>query len=129
MTARRRPSRHDELFAAYVVDLRAALAAAAERFDNSTVRPPLERAGQVPLAVDPRVIAVIRRYFFACDRLNRDEEGGSQELPHVFVVERLSGKHDDVWKAVAELPYLPIGTDELDNWIEEELGSTHPAHE
>jgi hypothetical protein len=118
MIARRAANRHDALFAEYVAALKTALAVAARDFDASIVRPPLEHAGPIPTAVDPRVIAVICRYFFACDRLNQAEGAESAELPHVFIVERLAGTHDELWKALTELPYLPIGTDDQDRWVE-----------
>jgi hypothetical protein len=118
MSPKKTPSRHDELFAEYVLALREAVGAARMEFDTSTVRPPLAAGGggSIPIVVDPRVIAVIRRYFFACDRLNREKSSPS-ELPHVFVVERLSGSHDDLWNLMVDLPYLPIGTDEQDRWL------------
>ncbi len=119
MSTKRVPNRHDELFASYVAALGAALAAARKDFDASNIRPPLERSVAIPIATDPRVIAVIRMYFFACHKLNRDKAAGPAELPHIFIVERLAGKHDDLWEALAELPYLPIGTDNEDCWVEE----------
>jgi hypothetical protein len=119
MSAKRVPGRHDLLFAEYVDALRSAVDAARKAFDSSNVRPPLVHLGPIPLAVDPRVIAVVRRYFFACDALNRDQAAGSPELPHVFIVERLAGKEDELWKVLTELPYLPIGTDERDQWVDE----------
>jgi hypothetical protein len=78
------------------------------------------RRRQGPPAAHPRVLAVIRKYFFECQKLNeRQEESGSDDYvyPHVFVHEMLSGKFQDLWDFVAELDYLPIGVDRDQNWI------------
>lgn len=119
MSRKRTPNRYDELFVSYVAELHEALTAAKKNFDASNVRAPLQQAASIPLATDPRVIAVLRKYFFACDALTRDRTAGPAELPHVFIVEKLAGKYDELWEALAELPYLPIGTNREDRWVEE----------
>jgi hypothetical protein len=88
-------------------------------------------------ATHPRVVAVVRKYFLACDRLNQQvnlrvaesqrgatahttngtrEESTEEEedrpiSPAVFVGEMLaSAKTDDLLKIVAKFSYWPIGT-------------------
>lgn len=109
MTPHARPrTRHDELFDLYVPTLDRVVREAA----NST--PQLNAGG--PLATHPRIIAVFREFFLACDRINREDAGDSYEYPQEFTIGRLKGKRDDLADVLAEFPYLPIGVDEHDNW-------------
>ena len=83
---------HQELFSQYIVELREARSFALAWFDELLARE-AEKAGSKKAAEDavrqrwpcgpsshPRVIAVVRKYFIACERLNsaieaREDEG------------------------------------------------------
>jgi hypothetical protein len=100
---------HAKLFESYVADLKQAVQLAREASQ-----------GVVPAAAHPRVLGVVIEYFFRCLKLNQDieEQGGTDEVePLVFVHEMLSGTHQDLWRALAELPYLPPGLDREDEWV------------
>jgi hypothetical protein len=95
--------RHRKLLNDYVRDLNRAA-------DIARARPAESRRS--PLASDPIVLGVIIQYFFLCQRLNEAiaEEGGDDEVePLTFVHEMLTGTYQDLWKFIAELPYLPLG--------------------
>jgi hypothetical protein len=68
------------------------------------------------LGAHPRVIAVFRQYFLACDQLNKSQNISFQ-YPTIFTGERLMGKHQELWEILADLPYLPMGTDKQDRWV------------
>lgn len=115
--------RHRELFAAYVTDLRSAADVATTRFEEEVQREvrsgrPVDEARTAvrlqrgPTAADPRVLGVIIQYFFRAARLNEEieKEGGTDEVqPLVFVHEMLTGRNQELWSFLAELPYLPLG--------------------
>lgn len=66
-------------------------------------------------AAHPRVLAVIRKYYFACEALNdrlAKTNDPSEEYPHVFVTDMLMEEGtDDLGDFVNALPGLPIGVD------------------
>lgn len=66
-------------------------------------------------AAHPRVLAVIRKYYFACQALNdrlAETKDPSEEYPHVFVTDMLMEEGtDDLGDFVDALPGLPIGID------------------
>jgi hypothetical protein len=66
-------------------------------------------------AAHPRVLAVIRKYYFACEALNdrlAKTKDPSEEYPHVFVTDMLmEDGTDDLGDFVDTLPGLPIGVD------------------
>ena len=68
------------------------------------------------LSTDPRVISVYRKYFLACDRLNREPARRSFIAPVVFTTEMLMGVHDDLFHIMVELPYSPVGLDANDRY-------------
>jgi hypothetical protein len=98
-------------------------------------------------ASHPRVLAVIRKYWLACDALNQalpsgagrtespepsytlvlDEEAAPPAPaeaddthfvdPHVFVSEWLTDDHEDLALFIGRLPYWPIGLDSQDRYI------------
>ena len=116
MNANRDPEGVDRLFREYVQALVAALESARKNYDSSALRPPFQ-GGAPPLAADPRVLAVIRRFFLAYDKLCKAAGGGVRRPPHEFIMERLSPRHDDLLKHLLELTYLPIGVDEKEEWV------------
>jgi len=107
---------HDQLFNLYLTELETAISRANQDFDGSLVRKSSGFiGGRVPICVDPRVIGVLAGYGLMCARLNTT----SVEFvnPRQFVEESLSGKKDALWDLVTELPLLPPGTDENDEWV------------
>lgn len=104
---------HDELYDEFAAEIRALMPAARawreERLRGQTGLP--RHVG--PPASHPRVIEVVRRYYFACDRLNQENEesGGDWMSPAAFLLEAQGRSYDDVWTFVTELPFLPIGYD------------------
>lgn len=66
-------------------------------------------------AAHPRVLAVIRKYYFACEALNHrlaKTKDASEEYPHVFVTDMLmEDGTEDLGDFVDALPGLPIGID------------------
>jgi hypothetical protein len=67
-----------------------------------------------PPAAHPRVLAIVRKYYFACHHLNEQKEAAGVDefvTPIDFVNEHLMGKHEDLWEFLSELVYLPIGVD------------------
>src|SRR5215469_10646937 len=96
-------ARHKQLRDEYANDLTRAAAIARERYDASSGR---------PVASDTVVLGVIITYYFRCTRLNEEiaAQGGDDEVePLTFVHEMLTGTYQDLWKFLAELPYLPLG--------------------
>ena len=63
----------------------------------------------------PCVLAVIRKYYFACQALNdrlAETKNPAEEYPHVFVTDMLmEDGTDDLGAFVYGLPGLPIGID------------------
>jgi len=124
-------SPHEKLFAAYVRELRlvksevdawwsALLDAEAERVGDPTqAQRELERRWPAGAAAHPRMIAVIRKYYLACNALNErldddDDDGGEGEVePPVFMSEwLLDGKHMDLVRFLGRLSYWPVGFDD-----------------
>ena len=64
-------------------------------------------------AAHPLVLAVIRKYYFACEALNNRlaaTKNSSEEYPHVFVTDMLmEDGTDDLGDFIGALPGLPIG--------------------
>lgn len=121
----RRP--HQELLEEYAESLRAAKEAAEEWWEallSSETRKTRDREQAVrnvkqrwPYgpAAHPRVLAVIRKYYFACEALNdrlAKTKDPSEEYPHVFVTDMLMEEGtQDLGDFVDTLPGLPIGVD------------------
>jgi len=112
---------HDELYSQFAAEIRS-LIPIAQAWHESRIAD-ARRFGRLPRhfgppASHPRVIEVLRRYYFACDRLNReieDKGGGEWIGPAVFLLEDQGGRFRDVWAFVTELPFLPIGYDQDGN--------------
>jgi hypothetical protein len=94
--------------------------------ENAQHRGDLESAKEAvrkrlgPPAAHPRVLGVIIKYFFACQRANEElKHAGAEDYvdPKVFVHEMLSGKHQDLWEFLADLDYLPLGLRRDDTWV------------
>ena len=114
---------HHELFADYVRELgdarriavnwrRSQIDAAVESGASVDEVEGILTAKYGPPAAHPRVLGAIIKYFFLCQALNATHQPGvakSFAEPLVFVHEMLSGKHEDLWNFLAELPYLPLG--------------------
>ena len=124
-------STHEQLFDQYVAELSEMAEIAKTQFDQKvafeTNRGLSEedahaavRIQQGPVAAHPCVLAIIRKYFFACDKLNREiEERGEEEFtyPNDFVHDMLAGSHEELWEFIADLDYLPIGVSRDEEWI------------
>lgn len=126
-TSEAQPTPHDQLFASFVKDLRLVVDQARAEWRSAVEQKTREglsvEAAQAEvrkrfryLGAHPRVIAVFRQYFLACDQLNKSQNI-SFEYPIIFTGERLMGSHGDLWEVLADLPYLPVGTDEQDRWV------------
>ena len=119
---------HQELFAEYVEALRSAKKAAEEWWEallaseagrttdrEHALRSVKQRWPYGPSA-HPRVLAVIRKYYFACEALNErlaKTKDPAEEYSHVFVTEMLmEDETTDLGDFVDQLPSLPIGVDE-----------------
>jgi hypothetical protein len=98
-------ARHKKLFTAYVRDLKDALKLAKR-----------EPPRKLPRAAHPRVLGVVIEYFFRCQTLNEELEEDEVE-PADFVFDMLTGQHEALYEALAELPYLPHGLDQDDAWV------------
>jgi hypothetical protein len=117
-------TRHKSLLESYVADLRAAAKIAQAARANVGSGPPPYSTGllnpsTLP-AAHPRVLGVIIEYFFRCKKLNEEIEaqGGDDEVePLTFVLEMLTGTHQDAWNFVATLPYLPLGLRQDDSRV------------
>jgi hypothetical protein len=118
---------HQRLLEEYADSLRAAKDAAEEWWEallasetlktknrEDAVRNVQQRWPYGP-AAHPRVLAVIRKYYFACEALNErlaETKNPAEEYPHVFVTDMLmEDGTDDLGDFVGGLPGLPIGID------------------
>lgn len=116
---------HDRLFVLYVEALRAAVGEAqraheAARVATGASAEEATRTVQADLGkvgVHPGIISVVRKFFFACDRLNLDESVDSFEYPHTFTFEKLMGKQDALLDVLDDMPYPPVGTNDSGGWV------------
>ena len=121
------PTPHEKLLAEYADSLRGAKEAVDEWWEallasetsktkdrEEAVRNIQERWPYGP-AAHPRVLAVIREYYFACEALNdrlAETNNPAEEYPQVFVTDMLmEDGTDDLGAFVYSLPGLPIGID------------------
>lgn len=123
------PTRHDKLLELYAADLRKAKdealrwwkALAGPKDTRDPAQKKARRRWPAGPASHPRVIAVVRDYWFRCEALNaeieKDPKSKEQtEYPHLFLADRLlNGKDDDLAMFVGGLPYWPIGSDKEGN--------------
>jgi hypothetical protein len=113
-----RSTSHTELFESYVQELRETFAAVGRDYGIESLNArKVTRDEARRVSTDPRVISVYRKYFLACDRLNREGDGREQISPIVFTTEMLMGSHDDLFDVIVELPYSPVGLDENDRYV------------
>ena len=125
-------NKHNELFLDYAVELESAKDAAESWWKNLLAAEASKRGdrneatilvGQRwPLgpAAHPRVIAVLRKYWLACDALNHeimvsghDSEDEHVIPPPVFLCEfLLDGKHERLAGFISPLNYWPIGRED-----------------
>jgi len=69
-------------------------------------------------AAHPQVVWVIRRYWLACVALNVEVPETQRVPPEVFLLSWLmDGRHEELVKMLAGMPYWPIGMDRDGNWI------------
>ncbi|MBL0387762.1 hypothetical protein JJB07_14065 [Tumebacillus sp. ITR2] len=141
---------YEQLYQEYVRELRAAVAHE-EAFlkgirernrENFTTEEELEiwvRRNFDPISCSGRVVAIFRKYWLACDKLNlendekyseeedveevdEESEDDDEEIdweyvnPKDFTVDWLSGEHDDLYELIDSMPYYPIGIDEDGNY-------------
>ena len=65
----------------------------------------------------PMVTWVVRKYWLACDALNRESTSGGWVPPETFVVKwPYDQGRDNFIELLSALPYWPIGLDENGNW-------------
>ena len=71
-------------------------------------------------AAEPAVVAVVRRYWLACDELNRRTPALARVAPEAFLLGwlRAEGSTDtEVLQVLSLMPYWPIGLDPEGRWI------------
>ena len=117
---------YEELLDHYVKDLRLAKADAAARHEGrmktwtkrlgSEARASEKLARNPPLCTGKRVVAVVRKYWLACDALNRRHPEQAIEPPD-FLVSFLRRKDPSLALFISEMPYWPIGKDNEGNWV------------
>ena len=134
-------TRQEQLFDSYVEDLSAAKSASEDWWrdlldaetsalgDRDEAIRQVRRRWRRGPASHPRVIAVIRKYFMECQRLNEflesddfdpdDERNQYEEIyPQIFLTEwLLDGKNDELGEFIADLPYWPIGMNEDGDYV------------
>ncbi|KFZ42177.1 hypothetical protein CS060_03235 [Anoxybacillus flavithermus] len=67
-----------------------------------------------PICHSGRVIAVFRKYWLECNKLNEANIGYVN--PEDFTVDWLSGRHESLYKIVTDMAYYPIGIDKYGNY-------------
>lgn len=131
-------TRHDQLFDQYVQELRKAKWAAEKWWKELIASETIKIGGQKealesikhrwPLgpASHPYVIAILRKYWLACEKLNREISESSNETdsdsddeepvsPIIFLCEFLmDGKHEKLAAFIAPLNYWPIGMEDIE---------------
>ena len=78
----------------------------------------VRRSTPVGRVGDRTVIAVVRKYWLACDALNRETPAQIGVPPAEFVLASLlTTSHSDMAQFLSQFPYWPIGTDTDANWV------------
>jgi hypothetical protein len=131
-------TRHQELFEKYVDELQEVKSAVSQWWDSllaqeETILGNHDAAAQSVKqrwphgpSTHPYVVAVIRKYYFACNSLNEEIEEAERDsdseeeadfiYPHNFVIDSLmEAEHYELAEFVATMPYLPIGLDPESN--------------
>jgi hypothetical protein len=119
---------HEILFKEYLIELRIVFREVTKERENELQALTLELNGDAqqarasifekfgPTCAHGRVIATIRKYWLACDRLNKKHED-LYVPPRVFVFENLFGEEDELADFLSDLAYWPIGLDEAGNYV------------
>ena len=124
------PSRaHLDLFDGYVRELRAAKQGA-DTWWNSLIETEAARSGNQILAsrivklrwpVGPvahkYVIAVVRKFWLACEEINGDAVADYRFRPEHLVLKLLVPNHPELAEFLSALPFWPMGIDAKGNWI------------
>lgn len=121
---------HGELFRSYVQELTEvipearriwnAIIADCEKRTESREEAMIEAIVFQPAgaAFDARVVAVVRKYWLACDLLNQKVAENERVSPQVFVLQWLiKEREQQAVEVLAGMPYWPIGLDRDGNWI------------
>ena len=121
------PTRHEELFKEYLKEIRGAQALAEAWWKDLVKKAGAgEARRRWPLgpAAHPRVIDLLRKYWFKVEDINRDLEAGTgkkgEEVTypqHLLADELLDGKNDDLAEWLNTLTYWPLGLDENDDYV------------
>ena len=117
---------YQELFQAYMKDLRWAIEDARERreaqiatlaasFDGDEARA-REAVEEEPLCEEPQVIGVIRQYWLACDRLDQSRKPGAIE-PLDFIYHFFQHSAPELYAILSSIQYWPIGQNEKEEWV------------
>ena len=125
------PSEYSTLLENYVRDLARAGDEALRRQEGrlgtwtrrlgSEARAREKLAAERPPSADLKVVAVVRRYWPACEDLNR--RAGRRVIERqVFLVDDLRGRSPELAEFIRSLPYWPIGADDYRN-----AGETPPV--
>lgn len=125
-------TRHDKLFCKYADDMKKAKLAS-ETWWKELIVSETKKVGARDIAIEhikqrwplgpashPYVVAVLRKYWLACEELNQeitnlgdDSEDDEPESPIIFLCDYFfDGKHDKLAAFIAPLNYWPIGTDD-----------------
>ena len=124
------PSEHKYLFQAYTKELKEVIPEA-RRIWRAIVAECLKKAHDPERATvdalnfqpagsafDGRVIAVVRKYWLACDSLNSRIEENIRVSPQVFLLAWLvEVDYREAVEVLAGMPYWPIGLDQDGKWV------------
>ncbi len=122
--------RHRELFAEYVEEVDYVTAVALQWWQQTvTARqaaaegdPRAERKAWIDRPAGPAsypgLVALIRDYWLACDRLNSEVPETQRVAPWTFLLGwLLDGRYQQCVSVLACMPYWPIGLDEAGHWV------------
>lgn len=122
---------HRQLFDAYVAELRPAVMRAIEIWDAEIAWAVRSSDGQSAAeesqwatypagpAVQPFFVEIVRRYWLACDELNREAPSPPCVAPEFFMLGWLADQlpvSDPVLQVLSCMPYWPIGQDFEGRW-------------
>jgi len=122
---------HRALFDQYVAEVRPVARRAEEVWDRE-VEKLTEQAGDRKLALReqalrlpggpgsrPYLVEIIRRYWLACDQINRRVPPDQAVAPESFLLGWLASEFpgEPAVRVLASLPHWPIGLDTEGNWI------------
>jgi len=121
------PTRHEELFQEYLKEMRAAQALAEAWWKdlvNKAGAAEARRRWPLGPAAHPRVIDLLRKYWFKVEDINRAIEAGKgkkgEEViypQNLLADDLLDGKNDDLAKWLNTLTYWPLGLDRNDDYV------------